>query len=174
MKTVLALVLTWVVTRGAMEPGRAPGSFWVTSEPVPGRFTNGEVLSTTAVRLPYRLDVRWRRLGPEGGRSLHVIIAGGIVLVQTGRLALYAYDEAALAARGWTAVPALDTHGEHAIGVRQDAAEVRVFVDGVEVLRQPLVTARATTKVGVGLKGAGGYRSALLVTSIAVTELPAR
>ncbi|MBK9032858.1 MAG: hypothetical protein IPL61_16565 [Myxococcales bacterium] len=172
MKLLVALALTWVVTRGAMEPGRTPGSFWVTTEPVPGRFTNGEVMSTTAVRLPYRLDVRWRRIGPEGGRSLHVIIAGGIVLVQSGQLALYAYDEAALVARGWTAVPTLATHAEHAIGVEQDLQEVRVFVDGAVVLRQPLVAGRATTKVGVGLKGAGGYRSSLYVGAIAVAELP--
>ncbi|MBL8624609.1 MAG: hypothetical protein JNK64_25090 [Myxococcales bacterium] len=174
MNAVIALVLSWVATHGALEPGRAPGSFWVTTDPVPGRFTWGDVLSTTDVRLPFQLDVRWRRIGPEAGRSLHVIIASGIVLVQSGRLALYTYDEAALAARGWTAVPGLDTHREHTIGVRQDAAEVRVSVDGVEVLRQALVTARAATKVGVGLKGAGGYRSALRVASVVVRELPAQ
>lgn len=174
MKLLLALAMTWVATRGALEPGRAPGSFWVTTAPVPGRFTSGDAMSTADVHLPFQLDVRWRRLGPDAGRSLHVIIAGGVLLVQSGQVALYTYDEAALAARGWTAVPGLDTHREHVVGVHQDAREVRVSIDGVEVLRQPLITARAATKVGVGLKGAGGYRSALLVTSIAVTELPAQ
>ncbi len=174
MKLLLALAMTWVATRGALAPGRAPGSFWVTTAPVPGRFTSGDAMADADVHLPYQLDVRWRRIGPEAGRSLHVIIAGGVLLVQSGRVALYTYDEAALAARGWTAVPGLDTHREHVIGVRQDTREVRVSVDGVEVLRQALVTSRAATKVGVGLKGAGGYRSALLVTSIAVTELPAQ
>ncbi len=174
MKALLAIALVWIATHGAMEPGRAPGSFWVTTAPIPGRFSSGEVLSTTAVRLPYRLDVRWRRLGPEAGRSLHVLIAGGVVLVQRGRVGLYTYDEVALATRGWAAAPTLDPHREHAIAVTQDAAEVRVAVDGVEVLRQPLVAAGATTKVGVGLKGAGGHRSALLVSAIAITELLAQ
>lgn len=173
MKALLALALAWIATKGAVEPGRVPGSFWVTTEPVPGRFTSGAAMSSAEVRLPYQLDVRWRRLGPESGRSLHVIIAGAVVLIQSGRVALYTYDEAALVARGWTAVPGLDTHREHAVRVTQDAAEVQVAIDGGVVLRQALVATAATATVGVGLKGAGGYRSALLVSAIAVTELPA-
>lgn len=171
MKLLAALVVTWIATRGALEPGRVAGSFWLTTNAVPGRFSDGEVMSQEEVALPYRLDVRWRRIGPEGGRSLHVTVAGAVVLVQSGRVALYTYDEAALTARGWTDVPSLATHAEHAVSVTQDAREVAVAIDGREVLRQPVPVTRPRTQVGVGMKGASGFRSSLYVRSIAVTEL---
>jgi hypothetical protein len=168
MKLLVALVMAWVATRGAMEPGRTPGSFWLATEAVPGRFSNGEVMSTEAVELPYRIDVRWRRIGPEGGRSMHVTVAGAVILVQTGRVGVYAFDEVALEAHGWTPVPQLRTHEEHTISVLQDAREVTILVEGKEVARYPVVVKRATTKVGVGMKGAKGFRSTIYVRSIAV------
>jgi len=168
MKLVAALAMAWVATRGAMEPGRMPGSFWLATEAVPGRFSNGEVMSTEAVELPYRIDVVWRRIGPEGGRSMHVTVAGAVILVQTGRVGVYAFDEVALEARGWTPVPALRTHDEHMVSVIQDAREVTILVEGKEVARYPVVVTRPSTKVGVGMKGAKGFRSTIYVRSIAV------
>ncbi|HUQ05270.1 MAG TPA: hypothetical protein VM261_22355 [Kofleriaceae bacterium] len=168
MKLALALLMTWVATRGVMEPGRAPGSFWIATEAVPGRFSNGEVMSTGEVELPYRIDVRWRRIGPEGGRSMHVTVSGAVVLFQTGRLAVYAFDEAAFAANGWTPVPELRTHDEQTVSVEQDAREVRIFVEGELVLRHPVVVTKAKTKVGVGMKGAKGFRSSIYVRSVTV------
>jgi hypothetical protein len=168
MKIVAALIMTWIATRGAMEPGRTPGSFWLTTEAVPGRFSNGEVMSTEPVELPYRIDVRWRRIGPEGGRSMHVTVAGAVILIQSGRVGVYAFDEVALEAQGWTPVPELRTHDEHTISVIQDAREVTILVEGKEVARYPVVVTRRSTKVGVGMKGAKGYRSRIYVRSIAV------
>ncbi len=166
--------LTWKATRGALEPGKIANSFVLTTEAAPGRFSDGEVMAVEPVAIPYRLDVTWRRLGPEGGRSMHVTVADAVVLIKTGKLGLYAFDEAAFAALGWTPLPGFDANAEHQVAVTQTKTEIIVAIDGREVKRFALAVARDSIRPGVGMKGATGYRSAIYVRSLAVRELAAQ
>ena len=50
----------------------------------------GELISVEEVALPYRFTVTWRRLGVEAGRSMHVLVAGGVVLIKAGAINFYA------------------------------------------------------------------------------------
>lgn len=163
-----ALALRWEANRGTLQPGRIAGSFVLGTDASPGRFSEALALASAEVDLPYRLDVTWRRLGPEAGRSLHVQVVGGVVLIRTGMVGLYAYDEAAFAASGWTPVPSLRSHARHRVTVTQDAHAVAVAVDGVAVARWPLAAARPRGRVGVGGKGARGYRSRIFVEAVTV------
>lgn len=160
----------WRTSRGDSTPGREAGSFVLFTDAAPGRFSEGAVVSTEPVRLPFRIDVTWRRLGPEAGRSMHVTVAGGVVLIKSGKLALYGYDEGAFARAGWRASPA-QAHDEHRISVVQTRSEVVVTIDGTEAARFPFVVAMETAPVGVGMKGATGHRSAIFVRALAVRTL---
>jgi hypothetical protein len=161
----------WMVTRGTMDRGRQPGSFVLATEAAPARFSDGEVVTRDAVRLPYRLDVTWRRLGPEAGRSMHVTVAGGVVLIRSGKIGLYAFDEARFAAAGWTPLPGYDAHAEHAVCVVQTHETIAVTIDGRQVARFSLPVAHESVRPGIGMKGAPGFRSTIYVRSLSVTEL---
>ena len=163
--------LTWDLARGALQPSLAAGGFLLATDASPSRFSDGELVASEPVALPYRLDVTWRRLGPEAGRSLHVAVIGGVVLIKTGAVAFYAFDEARFAADGWTPVPGLRTHDEHRVSVVQDVRTVALTVDGAEVKRFAFAAARGQGRVGVGFKGASGNRSRLFVRALAVSEL---
>jgi hypothetical protein len=160
--------LGYHMTRGTLQPGVQHGSFVLTTDAAPGRFSDSELIFDREVSLPYRLDVSWRRLGPEAGRSLHVVVAGGVVLIKTGKVALYAYDEVKFSADGWTSVPALVTHREQAIAVVQDRHRVVVSLDGKEIASFAHEVPATRSFVGIGMKGATGYRSGVYVRSLAV------
>lgn len=163
--------IRWSARAGSMQAGARPGSWIVTTDANPGRFSAGEVIADREVALPCRVDVRWQRLGPEGGRSMHVVVAGGVLLVRTGMIALYTYDEVKLAKDGWTAIPALDTQREHGLSVVQTREELRVSLEGKEVARFALPVAREKALVGVGMKGASGFRSTVYLRALSVTTL---
>lgn len=179
MRRVLTLLLAagtahaepmpgWVAVRGTLAPARLPGSYVLTGDAAPARYSDGELVSEAAVPLPYRLDVVWRRLGPEGGRSMHVQVVGGVVLIKTGKISFYAYDDTAFAATGWLPLPGVSTHDEHAVSVSQDRRQVVVVIDGKETARFPLAVNRDAGKVGVGMKGASGFRTSIYLRSIDV------
>jgi hypothetical protein len=159
----------WRATRGSLE-ATGSGGYFLTSDAAPGRYSEGELVSRDAVALPFRLEVAWRRLGPEAGRSMHVTVAGGVVLIKSGAVAFYAYDDAAFGAAPWHVVPGYATHDEHVVTVAQDAREVRVAIDGQPIARYALAVSRASAYVGVGMKAAPGLRSAIYVRSLAVAH----
>ena len=159
---------TWTTTRGTRTTGRAPGSFILYTDAAPGWFSEGAVISKEPVALPLRLDVTWRRLGPEAGRSMHVTLAGGVLLLRTGKISFWPYDDAAFAGIGWKPVPALRAHDEQTIVVTQDQHEIVVALDGREVARFPFSTMMTSAPVGIGMKGGSGYRSAIRVRALAV------
>lgn len=152
-------------TQAHVDPG-----FVLTTDAAPGRFSSGEVRSSRKVGLPYELDVTWRRLGPEAGRSMHVQIGGGVVLIKDHKLALYTYDEATFATRGWTALPGYRSHDRHTVTVAQDHHAVTISVDGAVAATFPLEHAADEAVLGVGFKGATGFRSRIYVEDVTVRE----
>lgn len=160
----------WKTTRGTLETGRAPGSFVLTTDAAPGRYSEAGMITTTPVALPYTLRAKWRRLGPEAGRSMHVHVAGGVVLIKTGAIAFYAYDDASFAQGDWKPIAVNTVSGEHAIAVRQDAHRVTVTIDGAQVAAYDLEVARPNAPIGFGMKGAPSMRSAILVRDIAIAQ----
>lgn len=161
--------LAWRAQRGSAEPGRLPGSYLVASDAAPGRYSEATLLSASPVALPYRFSVTWRRLGPEAGRSMHVIVAGGVVLIKTGKIAFYAYDDAAFASGEWQDLPGYRAHDEHRVEVAQDARRVVVTIDGEPAATFALPVSRTMARVGVGMKAAPGLRSAIYVHDLDVT-----
>jgi hypothetical protein len=161
---------TWHAQNGSIEPGRLPGSFVIASNAAPGRYSEATVLADQPAPLPYQFAVTWRRLGPEAGRSMHVIVAGGVVLLKGGKILLYAYDDAAFASAGWQDVPGYAEHDEHRVVVVQDAQRVVVTVDGKPAATFALAVHRTTARVGVGMKSAPGLRSEIYVHDLAVTH----
>jgi len=157
----------WKTTRGTLEAGRAPGSFVLTTDAAPGRYSEAGMITTEPVALPFTLSAKWRRLGPEAGRSMHVLVAGGVVLIKTGAIAFYAYDDASFAQGDWKPIAVKTVATEHAISVHQDAHRVTVTLDGAEVARYDLEVARPTAHVGFGMKGAPSMRSAIVVRDVA-------
>lgn len=160
--------VTWRATRGTVARGRLPGSLILASDGAPGRYSVGELISAEEIALPYRVTVTWRRLGGEGGRSMHVLVAGGVVLIKAGRINFYAYDDAAFAAVDWQPLAAASAQDEHTVVVTQDARAVVVEVDGAPAARYPVTVRRARAHVGVGMKAAPGHRSKLYLRALAV------
>jgi len=168
----LAAVTTaspWKATRGTLEPGALEGTFLLTSDAVPGRYSEAEMITTEAVALPYKLTVTWRRLGSESGRSMHVLVAGGVVLIKSGAIAFYAYDDAAFAQGDWRPIAGYSTLAEHVVRVIQDKQRLTVFADGTEVAHFDFEVARASAHVGVGMKSAPSLRSAIYLRAITVS-----
>lgn len=176
MRALLALCLlagaahadVWKTTRGTLAPGRAPNSFFLTSDGAPGRYSEAGMITTEPVTLPYTLEARWTRVGPEAGRSMHVLVAGGVVLIKNGAIAFYAYDDAAFAQGDWKDLPGHLAETEHLVKVTQDRQRVTVLLDGAEVAHYDLPVARDTAHVGFGMKSAPGYRSAIYLRDLSV------
>ncbi len=158
----------WKTTRGTLAPARAPGSFVLTTDAAPGRYSEAGMIASEPVALPYTLSATWRRLGPEAGRSMHVLVADGVVLIKTGAIAFYAYDDASFAQGDWKPIAGNTIGAEHAISVHQDAQRVTVTIDGALVATYDLPVARRTANVGFGMKGAPSMRSSILVRDITV------
>lgn len=159
----------WKVTRGSLEPGKLAGSFLLSSDAAPGRYSEATMVTATEIALPLQVAATWRRLGPEAGRSMHVLVAGGVVLIKSGAIAFYAYDDAAFASGEWRPLANHAAHDEHAISVRQDAHAVEVSLDGAVVARYALAVSRATAHVGFGMKAAPGLRSTIYLREIAIS-----
>ena len=162
----------WKAPRGTLEAGRLEGSFLLSSDAAPGRYSEASMITTDAVTLPYSLSATWRRLGPEAGRSMHVLVAGGVVLVKSGAIAFYAYDDTAFAQGAWRPLAGHLAQAEHAIAVHQDHHTIVVSIDGAEVARYALEVARESAFVGFGMKSAPGLRSAIYVRGIALAHSP--
>ena len=159
----------WRASRGTLESGRLEGSYLLTSDAAPGRYSEASMISTEPVALPYTVAATWRRLGPEAGRSMHVLVVGGVVLIKSGAIALYAYDDAAFSLGDWRPLAA-QTQAEHVVSVHQDHQRVTVSIDGAEVAHYDLAVARETAHVGFGMKSAPGLRSAIYVRAISLAH----
>jgi hypothetical protein len=161
-----AFASPWKPTRGTLEAGRTPGSFVLTSDAAPGRYSEAGMITAEPVALPFTLTATWRRLGPEAGRSMHVIVAGGVVLIKTGAIAFYAYDDASFAQGDWKPIAVNTVQREQVVSVHQDAHRVTVTIDGTEVGRYDLEVARPNAPIGFGMKSAPSMRTAILVRDI--------
>lgn len=159
---------SWKVTRGTVAPGAIAGSYLLASDAAPGRYSVGELISVDEIGLPYRFTVTWRRLGVEAGRSMHVLVAGGVVLIKAGAINLWAYDDAAFASAAWQPLAGHAAHDQHTVVIDQDARAVVVTIDGAPAARFPLTVARARAHVGVGMKAAPGARSKIYLRSLTV------
>ena len=176
MKALVALCLlagaahadVWKATRGSLAPGLAHGSFVLSSDGAPGRYSEAGMITVEPVALPYTIEASWRRLGPEAGRSMHVLVAGGVVLIKNGAIAFYAYDATAFAQGDWKPLAGHQAQAEHAVKVTQDKQRVAVFLDGAQVAQYDLPVARDTAHVGFGMKSAPGYRSAIYLRGVRV------
>lgn len=157
---------TWRATRGTVAAGRVAGSYVISSDAAPGRYSEGGMVTTEAIALPYTLSARWRRLGPEGGRSMHVFVIGGVVLIRDGAITLYAYDDTKFADGNWRELPGYRAHVEHAIAVTQDDRTVTVVIDGGEAARFELVAPRTDGHLGFGMKSGPGSRTTIYVRDI--------
>ncbi len=158
----------WLALRGTLQPGRACGSYLLTTDGSASRFSSGEVGWREPVELPYQLSVTLRRIGAEAGRSLSIVVLGGVILIKDGAIGFYAWDEGAFAAAGWQPVADLHTHDEHTVRVAQSAAAITVQIDGAEVASWSFAQARTRGRVGLAFKGATGHRSRLAFRGFAV------
>ncbi|MFT3694418.1 MAG: hypothetical protein QM831_14825 [Kofleriaceae bacterium] len=171
---IIALLATsasaepWRATEGSLEAGLAPESYILSTNAAPGRYSEGTAIAPVEVDLPYRFDLHLRRLGPEAGRSMHVLVAGGIILIKENAISFYAYDDAAFASGEWKHLEGYRAHDDHAIRVDQDANRVTVTIDNRAPVVFPLAVARKKARVGVGMKGAPGYRSQIAVHDLVV------
>jgi len=168
---MIALAIAWAVTHGTLQVGVLPGSWLLSSDASAGRYSEGTMISEDEVELPYRFELSWRRLGPEAGRSMHVVVAGGVVLVKAGKIAFYAYDDATFASVEWKPIAGHEVHADHVVVVTQDRRHVEVQIDGALVATYALSVPRVRTHVGIGMKSAPGYRSAIYVHDVTVTHL---
>ncbi len=166
---VPASAAPWKTSRGLLETGRLDGSYLLSSDAAPGRYSEASMVSTEPVALPYTVTATWRRLGPEAGRSMHVLVGGGVVLIKSGAIAFYAYDDAAFAQGDWRPI-AVQTQAEHVVSVRQDPQGVTVILDGAQVAHYELPVARETAHVGFGMKSAPGLRSSIYVRAISISH----
>lgn len=153
---------------GTVEPGRLPGSYVVSSDAAPGRYSEASMVTVEPVALPYTVSARWRRLGPEAGRSMHVIVDGGVVLVKSGAISFWAYDNVEVPGAAWRPLPGYAAHAEHAIRVAQDARGVTVTIDGAVVATYAVPTQHARATIGFGMKSAPGVRSAIYLRDVGV------
>jgi hypothetical protein len=163
--------IRWKATRGTVAAGKLPGSRILASDAAPGRYSVGELITADEIALPYRFTIAWRRTGVEAGRSMHVLVAGGVVLIKQGAINFYAYDDAAFASTAWQPLAGHAAQDEHTVVVTQDAREVVVTVDGAPAARYSLAVTRARAHLGVGMKAAPGHRSKLYLRSLAVEPL---
>ena len=161
----------WTVARGSLQRGQEPGSFLLFTDASPSRFSDGELVSPSLLKLPLELEVTLRRLGPEAGRSLHLGVLGGVVLLKSGALSLWSFNDANVSLEGWIPVPGLRTHDEHRVRVVQTSSEVVISIDGAEVKRYRMSPGRSRGRVGVGFKGASGSRSMLRISRLSAREL---
>ncbi len=159
----------WKSSRGMIAPGRLEGSYLLSSDAAPGRYSEAGMITAEPVALPYTITASWRRLGPEAGRSMHVLVAGGVVLIKSGAIAFYAYDDAAFAQGDWRPITA-QTQSEHVVSVHQDHQRVTVTLDGAEVGHYDLAVSRETAHIGFGMKSAPGLRSSIYVRAIAIAQ----
>jgi hypothetical protein len=126
------------------------------------------MITTEPVALPFKLEATWRRLGPEAGRSMHVLVGGGIVLIKSGAIAFYAYDDAAFAQGDWKPIAGHQAQAPHALVIEQDKQRVIVKLDGTEVGRYDLPTTRDSANIGFGMKSGPGFRSSIYIRDIRI------
>jgi hypothetical protein len=158
----------WQTARGALQPGLACGSFVGTTDGWGGPFSAAEFRATKPVSLPLEVEVTWRRLGSDGGESLTLILPGGFLLLKRGEYGFYGFSESAFK---WVALPGFSTHRESTVRVVQRATEILIWVDGKAIGRVPFTAPSASGPVGVGIKGASGYRSRMMFRGFRVRAL---
>jgi hypothetical protein len=114
------------------------------------------------------MAVTWQRLGSDEGESLSLGLRGGYLLLRRGAYGFYAFSETAFA---WQALPGFSTHRESTVRVEQRAKEILLWVDGAKVGVLPFEAPAGSGPVGLGMKGASGYRSRMVFRDLSVTSL---
>jgi hypothetical protein len=156
------------VTYGALAPGLACGSFIATTDAWNGPFSRAEFVHDPPVSTPFAVQVTWQRLGPDAGESLSIVLPQGYLLLRRGQFGFYAYSESGFR---WLDLPGFSPHRESTVRVEQRPQDITLWVDGQRAGVIPFVAGRTVGTVGIGFKGAPGYRSRMRFRDFSVTPL---
>jgi hypothetical protein len=155
---------------GSIVPALACGTFLVATDAWSGPFSRAEIQYDRAFAVPFAAQVTWQRLGSDGGESLSLMLRGGYLLLRRGEYGFYAFSETAFA---WHALPGFSTHRENTVRAEQRTREIVLWVDGVRAGALPFEAPAGSGPVGLGFKGASGYRSRMVFRDFSATPLDA-
>lgn len=163
-------VTSFRAVHGSIAPGLACGTFIVTTDGWSGPFSRARIEVEKPVIVPFAVQVTWQRLGGDGGESLALVLRGGDLLLRRGEYGFYSFSEASFA---WRPLPGFSTHRESTVRVEQRAREIVLWVDGVRAGAVPFEAPAGSGHVGLGVKGASGYRSRMVFRDFSVTPIEA-
>ncbi len=144
----------WEVVRGSLQRGARCGEYLAATDGDNGTFSYADLLYRAPVRPPIDLEVTWRRLGPESRKSIELRALGALLLLRDEEYGLYVWNEASFE---WRKLPGYRAHDEHRVAIHQTATTLSFSVDGKPI--DSWQVPAGGDRVGVGAKGAGGYRS---------------
>ena len=146
----------WSIVRGSLHALPGCGAYLGYTDAGSGVFSYADFVYRKPVRAPLDVEVTWRRLGPETGRTLELRGLGALLLVRDREYGLYTWNEATFEFRP---LPGYREHDEHRVAIHQTTTTLTFLLDGRVVDSWPLVAMGEGT-VGVAAKGAIAYRSA--------------
>ncbi len=165
---------TFTVLRGDLAPGRARGTLVLTTDASDTRFyLGGRYRHHSVARFAWRehvavpFDVTMEaQLVTPGRWALEIDAQGVLVILGRDRLGFFV-DDAQMMGSVFADLPGVGGPGRRAILIRRTATEIVVVVDGREVGRKA-VPAPRTGRVVVGLRGAPGDRSRVVLRDLVV------
>jgi hypothetical protein len=145
----------WEIVRGTLTDAGACGAYLGATDGGNGSFSYGDFLYRRPMHPPLDVEVTWRRVGPESGKSLELRLLGALILLRDDEYGLYVWNEASFE---WRKLPGYKVHEEHRISAHQTATTLSFSVDGKPVDSWRLDMG-GEHRIGVAAKGARGYRS---------------
>ena len=167
----------WTVLRGDLAPGVTCGTLVLTTDAGDSRFYNGgsfwhysvgRAARRELVHIPYELAFDVERVTP--GRWWLELRALGVTVTVGNNTIAFITDSAKLATEFFDEHPELAAPGMHHVVLRQTAREVAVVFDG-KVIEHRAIAASGDATVAVGLRGAPGERTRVLLRDVRVTPL---
>lgn len=165
---------SFTVLRGDLASGRQRGTLVLTTDASASRFYLGgryrhhsvaRFAWREPVSVPFEVSLEAQLVTP-GRWGLEIDAQGVLVILGRDRLGFFV-DDAQMMSSLFAELPGVGGPGWRAITIRRTAAEVVVVVDGREVGRKA-VLAPGSGRVVVGLRGAPGDRSRVLLRGLAV------
>ena len=102
---------------------------------------------------------------------MSVLLVGSILLMKDDEYGLWVFSEAQWASDGWRPLRGFRAHRESSVTVEQRAKEVVLRVDGKRIDSWAFAAPTKTGNVGIGFKGASGYRSRMTFRDFVVQKL---
>lgn len=161
-------VAAFRVIEGSIAPALTCGTFLVATDGWSGPFSRADIEYDKSFAAPFAVQVTWQRLGSDEGESLSLTLRGGYFLLRRGAYGFYAFSETAFA---WHDLPGFSTQRESTVRVEQRPREIVLWVDGVLAGAVPFDAPLGSGNVGLGFKGASGYRSRMVFRDFSVTPL---